>query len=70
MSEKRAAKDKPTPRSFQLPAVEEGDEDAVRRVSFGASSRVSIDAGETYTTDDPALAARLAAEPLLQEVTK
>lgn len=40
----------------------------VTRLSFGASPRISIGAGETYSTSDPRLAARLAANPKFEEV--
>lgn len=54
-------------RSFRL--VKSSGENAPTRISFGASPRVSIGAGETYSTSDPRLAGRLAANPLLEEVT-
>lgn len=55
-------------RGFRLRQPADGDE-PVHRVSFGASPRVSIAAGDTYRTADPKLAARLAADPLLEEVS-
>jgi hypothetical protein len=56
----------PATRTFQL---KQSAENAVHRVSFGASPRISIGAGETFATTDPRLAARLAAQPHLEEVT-
>lgn len=50
-------------RVFQLRA---GD---VTRVAVGSHPRVSIGAGERYTTSDPAVADQLAATPELEEVT-
>ena len=46
----------------------EDEEHPVHRVTFGASPRVSIGAGETYETRDAKLADRLAAHPHLEEL--
>jgi hypothetical protein len=54
---------KPAGRSFQLKAG------GANRVSLGASPRVSIAAGETFTTTDDRLARRLAAHTQLEETT-
>lgn len=59
----------PAPRVFKLRDPEEGDENPVRRVSVGDSPRVSIGAGELYSTVDETLAARLAADELIEEVS-
>lgn len=66
------ADEKPAPRSFRLRAAADGAEphDVINRVDFGHDPRVSIGAGEIYVTADEKLAARLAADPNLEEVTK
>jgi hypothetical protein len=56
----------PAPRTFALRAQEEG---GVTRVSFGCAPRVSLGAGDKHTTTDPQLAARMAADPLLEELS-
>jgi hypothetical protein len=60
----------PKPRRFKLrePAAGVDDADAVIRVSFGHSPRISIGAGDVYVTDDAKLAERLAANPHLEEI--
>jgi hypothetical protein len=58
----------PVPRVFKLRDPADGDESPVHRVSLGANPRVSLGAGETYSTVDRKLAKRLAANPHLEEV--
>lgn len=65
---KPAEQAEPTDRVFQLRSPAEGDANPVTRVSFGSSPHVSIGAGEHYATSDPALAARLVADELFEEV--
>lgn len=61
-------KDKARVRVFRLrpDAVHEGE--PVTGVSFGADPHVHIGAGHTFSTSDERLAARLAADPVLEEV--
>lgn len=52
-------------RAFVLAADAE-----IARYCVGASPRVTINAGEVFSTPDERLASRLAADPLLEEVTE
>lgn len=65
---KAAADTAPPARAFQLASSEGAD--YVVRVAIGASPRVSIGTGQVFETTDPRLAARLAAAPELEEVTR
>jgi hypothetical protein len=47
---------------------DDGQEDGVKHVSLGSTPRVSLALGETFTTTDARLAARLARDPHLEEV--
>lgn len=62
--------EQPKKRSFQLRAPKDGDEQPVIRISFGHDPRVSIGAGDAFSIDDEKLAARLAADPNLEEISK
>jgi len=58
----------PTERSFRIREDAAVDEEPVTGVSF--ADGVQIGAGDIYTTSDERVAARLAADPVLEEVQK
>lgn len=62
-----ASEETPQPRSFRL--REDGQEDGVKHVSFGADPHISLAVGDTFHTANEKLANRLAADPLLEELT-
>src|SRR4051794_27957239 len=68
-AEETAAPIEATVRSFTLAeSVEvDGEHQPVVAVQFGGNPRIVIAAGETFTTDDPAVAERCATHPLLTE---
>lgn len=59
--------DEPGPRSFRL--AETTGDDQVNGVSFGSSPRITLRAGDTFETEDQRLADRLAADPLIEEIS-
>jgi len=63
---KKRKKSEPEAHSFQIRANAKVDDEPVVGVSF--ADGVHIGAGDIYTTSDERVAARLAADPMLEEV--
>jgi hypothetical protein len=65
------AAEEQTPRTFALRAeLVDAAGDPFVHVSLGSAPRISLAAGETFTTSDPKLAARLATVAELEETNQ
>lgn len=70
MAARKPRQRKPKARAFRIRSDAERAGEPVTGISFGASPHVHIGAGSTFATTDERLAARLAADPALEEVTQ
>jgi hypothetical protein len=66
--EEAAGEPEPPERTFRLRDATSTEEDGVHRVTLGSDPLVSLGPGETFSTRDEKLAARLAAVEELEEL--